>query len=136
MRFKLISFLIIAACCSSSANAVEYIYRDLMANTLPSASCAVEKDAVENASKSYNLNRYSKIFCQSQGYGWHVEVVKIMAKPFVKIAQEVLVARKNAILKTWSSLANVLNRVQWVCGLDKVNLIFNGIVFRLLCQCY
>jgi hypothetical protein len=47
-----------------------------MANTLPSASCAVEKDAVENASKSYNLNRYSKVFCQSQGYGWHVEVVK------------------------------------------------------------
>ena len=28
------------------------------------------------ASKPYNIKNYSKKFCQTQGYGWHVEAVK------------------------------------------------------------
>ncbi len=61
---------------ASAPLAAEYIHRDLMANTLPSLGCAVETEAIATASKPYNLNKYSKKFCQSQGYGWHVEVIK------------------------------------------------------------
>jgi hypothetical protein len=61
---------------SVNASATEYIYRDLMANTLPSVKCEAKADAIANASKQYNINRYSKKFCQTQGYGWHVEQIK------------------------------------------------------------
>lgn len=61
---------------SSPALATEYIYRDLMANTLPSPGCAIESEAISLASKAYNIKNYSKKFCQTQGYGWHVEAVK------------------------------------------------------------
>ncbi|MGZ8173129.1 hypothetical protein, partial [Methylobacter sp.] len=59
-----------------TASATEYIFRDLMANTLPSPGCVVEQEAIANASKPYNIKNYSKKFCQTQGYGWHVEAVK------------------------------------------------------------
>ncbi|MDD2723935.1 MAG: hypothetical protein PHH59_07935 [Methylovulum sp.] len=65
----------------SETQATEYIYRDLMANTLPSAGCAAETEAVAHASKAFNLNKYSKKFCQSQGYGWHVDEIKDTGKP-------------------------------------------------------
>jgi len=80
MKFKtgLLAALMLffSAIYSGATLATEYIHRDLMANTLPSPGCAVEAEAVANASKSYNLNKYSKKFCQSQGYGWHVEAIK------------------------------------------------------------
>lgn len=66
---------------SGTTMATEYIFRDLMANTLPSAACEVESNAIATASKSYNIKRYSKTFCQSQGYGWHIEAVKSEGKP-------------------------------------------------------
>ncbi len=65
---------------SSTTFATEYIYRDLMANTLPSAHCATENEAKTNAEKPYILEKYSKRFCQMQGYGWHVEAVKEKGK--------------------------------------------------------
>lgn len=61
---------------SSATMATEYIYRDLMANTLPPANCSVEAEAKVNAEKPYTIDKYSKRFCQMQGYGWHVEAVK------------------------------------------------------------
>jgi len=76
MKFSSIGIFAALVLCTNTSMATEYIYRDLMANTLPSAGCAVEKQAVENASKPYNISKYSKKFCQSQGYGWHVEAVK------------------------------------------------------------
>jgi hypothetical protein len=51
-----------------------------MANTLPSVGCEAKDEATATASKPYNITRYSKTFCQSQGYGWHVEKVKNMGK--------------------------------------------------------
>jgi putative hemolysin len=76
MKLNLIRVLAALAFSSSTALATEYIYRDLMANTLPSPGCAVESEAVATASKPYNIKNYSKKFCQTQGYGWHVEAVK------------------------------------------------------------
>jgi hypothetical protein len=76
MRFYILGGLILSALFSGSVVATEYIYRDLMANTLPSAGCAVESEAIATASKPYNIKNYSKKFCQTQGYGWHVEAVK------------------------------------------------------------
>lgn len=76
MKFKLSGLLAALVFSSGTALATEYIHRDLMANTLPTPGCATEAEAIANASKPYNLNKYSKKFCQSQGYGWHVEEIK------------------------------------------------------------
>ena len=76
MKFNLICLSVALAFFSGTALATEYIYRDLMANTLPSSTCDVASEAIATASKPYNITRYSKVFCQSQGYGWHVEKVK------------------------------------------------------------
>lgn len=79
MRIALITILT-AVCFSSPVGATEYIYRDLMANTLPGARCEAQNNAAETARKNYNIDRYSKKFCQSQGYGWHIEQVKDLGK--------------------------------------------------------
>ena len=47
-----------------------------MANTLPSAKCESLVDAKASAAKPYKFKIYSKKFCQTQGYGWHVEEIK------------------------------------------------------------
>ena len=61
---------------SSSSFATEYIYRDLMANTLPSAKCESLAEAKAHAEKPYKFKMYSKKFCQTQGYGWHIDKIK------------------------------------------------------------
>ncbi|MGR9051458.1 MAG: hypothetical protein ACU84J_02300 [Gammaproteobacteria bacterium] len=67
---------------TGNAFATEYIFRDLMANTLPPPKChASESVAIASASKDYHLKRFSKKFCQTQGYGWHVEAIKDNGKP-------------------------------------------------------
>jgi hypothetical protein len=80
MKFNLLGLLAALAFFSGTALATEYIHRDLMANTLPTVGCAAETDAMANALKPYNLNKYSKKFCQSQGYGWHVDAIKDTGK--------------------------------------------------------
>ncbi len=80
MRIFLTTMLLAACCLSTPVGATEYIYRDLMANTLPGARCEAESNAAETAKKNYNIDRYSKKFCQSQGYGWHIEEVKDLGK--------------------------------------------------------
>lgn len=88
MKFKITGIMVVMIALSvSHANrsmAAEYIYRDLMANTLASPGCATEADASASAKKPYNLNKYSKKFCQSQGYGWHVETIKDTGKVVCK----------------------------------------------------
>jgi hypothetical protein len=76
MKQTVIGLLAALSIFSGSAWATEYIHRDLMANTLPSPKCEAKADAIASASKQYNLNRFSKKFCQTQGYGWHVEEIK------------------------------------------------------------
>lgn len=46
-----------------------------MANTLPGAKCDSTPKATESATRPYTINRFSKQFCQSQGYGWHLDEV-------------------------------------------------------------
>lgn len=75
MKKQFISGFLLALLLSGSAGATEYIYRDLMANTLP-AHCDVENKAKQAASKPYTVDRYSKRFCQTQGYGWHLDAIK------------------------------------------------------------
>lgn len=75
MKSQLFLGFMLGALLATPALATEYIYRDIMANTLPGAKCEVEAKAKETALKSYNLDRYSKKFCQSQGYGWHLDEV-------------------------------------------------------------
>jgi len=65
---------------SGAAAAAEYLYRDLMANTLPPPGCAAESEAVAKVTKPYHINNYSKRFCQTQGFGWYVAEVKDSGK--------------------------------------------------------
>lgn len=80
MKIHAIAGVLLAYCFANPLGATEYIYRDLMANTLPSAQCEAESKAKQSAAKPYNIDRYSKRFCQSQGYGWHVDEVKEIGK--------------------------------------------------------
>lgn len=81
MKIKSLYLLAALSFFSTTSFATEYIYRDLMANTLASPVCATDTQAIAEASKPFNLSKYSKRFCQSQGYGWHVEAVKDHGKP-------------------------------------------------------
>lgn len=72
---------------SINSEATEYIYRDLKANTLPSVKCEDKPSAIVTASKQYNLDRYTKKFCQSQGYGWHVEKIKDRGTPICEACE-------------------------------------------------
>jgi len=65
---------------SNSAFSTEYIYKDLMANTLPSIRCELPEKAIKSAIKPYRVKRYVKKFCQTQGYGWGVEEIKNMGQ--------------------------------------------------------
>ena len=78
MKAKLVGLSAIMAMSlfSTVTQATEYIYRDLMANTLPTQRCETKAVAEENAAKQHKINIYTKKFCQTQGYGWHVESVK------------------------------------------------------------
>ena len=65
---------------SINVQATEYIHRDLMANTLPSVKCETKMDSKISAQKPYRVKRYAKKFCQTQGYGWHLEEIKDSGK--------------------------------------------------------
>lgn len=52
--------------------AEEYIHRDIMGNTLPSAKCLDKSDAMANATDPYLVQKKVQVFCETQGYGWHV----------------------------------------------------------------
>ena len=80
MKLKLHGLVLSLAFFSGTVTATEYIYRDLMANTLPSPGCSTQAEASAAAAKPYNIKNYSKKFCQTQGYGWHVEAVKDKGK--------------------------------------------------------
>jgi len=76
---SVVAGLSVALVCPPVA-ATEYVYRELMANTLPASQCDSGDKAVANATKKYTLARYSKKFCHSQGYGWHVNTIKDTGK--------------------------------------------------------
>ena len=57
---------------TSSALATEYEYRDLLGNNLAPQKCSTKADAEARARESYNIDKYVKVFCETQGYGWHV----------------------------------------------------------------
>jgi hypothetical protein len=80
MKFNSICLWVVLSFFSTTVLATEFVYRDLMANTLTSGGCAEKDKAIATASKPYNITRYAKTFCQSQGYGWHVDQVKDKGK--------------------------------------------------------
>jgi predicted amidophosphoribosyltransferase len=57
-----------------------------------------ESAAQENEQKHYTVDKYSKIFCQKQGYGWHVEGVKNTGKLHDKSASERKYELENAFI--------------------------------------
>ena len=71
-----ITMLLFACFFANPTAATEYDFRKLMANTLPSAQCDTDNKAQERAQKSYTIDRNSKKFCQTQGYGWHVHEIE------------------------------------------------------------
>jgi len=75
-KFPFMLSLLLTMLINTPLQATEYIYRDLMANSLAPAHCDAEPKARDAAAKPYNIERFSKKFCQTQGYGWHVEEIK------------------------------------------------------------
>ena len=57
---------------TSTALATEYEFRDLLGNTLAPQKCSAKTDAETRAREPYNIDKYVKVFCETQGYGWHV----------------------------------------------------------------
>ncbi len=57
---------------SGVASSEEYIYRDLMGNTLPSQRCQEKTEATTRAQDAYLLKKKEKVFCETQGYGWNL----------------------------------------------------------------
>ena len=72
LKNALIGVLTVLIFGSGIAMAEEYIYRDLMGNTLPSQRCAQKPEASANATDAYIIKKKEKVFCETQGYGWHV----------------------------------------------------------------
>lgn len=83
MNKAFISAFLLTLFVSGNASATEYIYRDLMANTIP-GHCDVESKAKEAASKDYKVRNSSKVFCQRQGYGWHLDEIKTSGNTICK----------------------------------------------------
>lgn len=79
-KLKLLGFLAVLALFSGNASAVDYIYRDLMGNTLPPQKCSLQQDAEAKATDQYNVDKYAKVFCETQGYGWYVSEKKSTGK--------------------------------------------------------
>ena len=72
--------LVLVSALPGSVFATEYIYRDLMGNTIPPQKCTARAEAEAAASEDYNIKKHARIFCESQGYGWHVEQRKSLGK--------------------------------------------------------
>ncbi|MEQ1637117.1 MAG: hypothetical protein ABL903_10510 [Methylococcales bacterium] len=70
MLVPLIFFLVFVAI---PAQAVEYLYKDVTANTLPTRYCYPKNKAIELTSDRYNLDRFNRLFCKTLGEGWHVD---------------------------------------------------------------
>ena len=75
MKLSLIATSIALLLFPSLSFSTEYIYRDLMANTVPSAKCESQANAEVSAKRPYKIKKSSKKFCQTQGYGWGLEEI-------------------------------------------------------------
>jgi len=75
MKLNMIGVILALSFFSSPSFSTEYIYRDLMANTVPSAKCESPAKAEKSANRPYKIKKLSKKFCQTQGYGWGLEEI-------------------------------------------------------------
>jgi len=75
MKLNLIGAILALSFFSSPSFSTEYIYRDLMAHTVPSPKCESQADAEKSASRPYKIKKLTKKFCQTQGYGWGLEEI-------------------------------------------------------------
>ncbi len=75
MKLNLISAILALSFFSSPSFSTEYIYRDLMANTVPSAKCESLANAEKSANRPYKIKKITKKFCHTQGYGWGLEKI-------------------------------------------------------------
>lgn len=80
LRLRFAGLLAIVVALSGNAFAAEYVYRDVMGNTLPSQKCTDKAKASAGASEPYTLRKFTKTFCEVQGYGWHVAEEKNAGK--------------------------------------------------------
>jgi hypothetical protein len=47
-----------------------------MGNTLPPQKCSTQPEASNRATDPANISKFSKRFCETQGYGWYVSEEK------------------------------------------------------------
>lgn len=78
--FHTLAFLTGLLITSATAQSADFMYRDLMANTLPPQRCLDKSAAEANAQDPYLVERKEKVFCETQGYGWHMASEKDSGK--------------------------------------------------------
>lgn len=74
-RVRLALFLLLALGLGN-AHASDYIFRDLLGNTLAPQKCSTKSDAEQRATDTYTIGKFTKRFCETQGYGWYVSEQK------------------------------------------------------------
>jgi len=58
----------------------DYLFRDLMGNTIPATKCAAKDGAEARATDTYTVDNFRKRFCEVQGYGWNLVAEKSPGK--------------------------------------------------------
>jgi len=80
LKMGLVNLFTLLMLSSCPAWSEVYIHRDLMANTLPSQKCLEKSAAISRAQDAYLLRKKENVFCETQGYGWHLETEKTSGK--------------------------------------------------------
>lgn len=80
IRWALAALSTLLLLASGNAGASEYVFRDLLGNTLPSQKCSTKPEAEQRATDPYNISKFTKRFCETQGYGWYVSEEKNQGK--------------------------------------------------------
>ena len=108
MKFNLMSFTAALIFFAGNAMATEYIYRDLMANTLPSPKCASETEAIASASKEYRNSVKHRVTAGMSNKS------KTMVNRYAMFAPTVM--KPIAVTSKMSlSSASELNQGLWAC---------------------
>ncbi|MCX7088584.1 MAG: hypothetical protein NTV00_11095 [Methylococcales bacterium] len=72
-KLKWLGLISLLGLYANTAQAVAYLYQDVTTDTLPTRYCYPVKKATALTADRYNLDRFSKLFCNTLGEGWHVD---------------------------------------------------------------
>ena len=75
MKLTIIALTALLTFFSGSAMAVKWIEKEVTGNLKPYPGCRDKAEAMKKASSEVRFNKYSRILCEAEGYGWNREKV-------------------------------------------------------------